>query len=193
MDDWELAESVRYRINGDDLLVDVNRGWQRFAMENGAAHLVSNLVLGRSLWDFVSDAETRCIYEAILQTVRGNKRNISLDLRCDAPARRRFIRLDIAALSRRRVQFVGRVSKIERRDAVALLEPDFDRSTESLMICGWCKSIVLPGGRCLEIEEAVRQLGLFHSHVLPRLNHGVCPSCRAAAMKSLGDDVVVPL
>ncbi len=186
MHDWELAESVRYRINADDLLVDVNRGWQRFAVENKAPHLVSNLVLGRSLWDFVSDAETCRVYQRILKKVRSNKRSVSLDLRCEAPDRRRFIRLDIASLSRCRVQFVGKVLEIERRDMVTLLEPDFDRSADILSICGWYKSVLLPNNRYIEIEEAVHQLGLFQSQVLPRLNHGMCPSCRATAMKSLG-------
>ena len=189
MCDWELTENVRYRINSDDLLVDLAGGWERFALENGAPHLVSNQVLGRPLWDFISDRETLYIYQAILQDVRrnkGNKRMVSLDLRCDAPVRRRFIRLDIAALSKGRVQFVGRVLKTEPRDAVPLLEPSTDRSAETLTICSWCKSVLLPDGHYVEIEEALRQLGLFQAQSFPRLHHGMCPSCRATTM--LGRD-----
>jgi hypothetical protein len=185
MNNWELVDTVRYRINGDDLLVDVDRGWQRFAVENGAPQLLSNHVLGRSLWDFISDVETRAIYQAMLQKVRSNKETVSVELRCDAPDRRRFIRLDITSLSRQRVQFVGTILKVERRDEVPLLEPDGDRSSDILTICSWCKSVLMPDGRYVEIEAAVNQLGLFNAEVLPQLSHGICPSCWTRVTKDL--------
>lgn len=45
-------------------------------------------------------------------------------------------------------------------------------------MCSWCKKVAL-GGQWHEVEDAVRTLNLFSSHELPRISHGMCPTCAA--------------
>jgi hypothetical protein len=179
MDNWELTASVEYRINAQDQLVDPSEDWTRFALENAAPHLVANQVLGRSLWEFISDTATQMLYKALLTKVRSGEARGSVELRCDAPHLRRYIRLAMSPLSNGRVQFIGTVLKVEQRKSIRLLDPLVGRSGELLTMCSWCKSVLLPDGRFVEVEEAVETLGLFQREVLPAVNHGICPTCLA--------------
>lgn len=63
------------------------------------------------------------------------------------------------------------------RDRIAVLEPDRPRSAALLTLCSWCNRGRI-GDRWAEIEEVVAELRLFDAEV-PRLTHGVCPSCVA--------------
>ena len=61
----------RYRVDARDRLVFVDPLWLAFARENGAADLTEQRVIGRSLWDFVADAETIRLYRELHARVRG--------------------------------------------------------------------------------------------------------------------------
>ncbi len=177
MQNWELTARVAYRINARDLLINVSGDWERFALENAAPQLVANQVLGRSLWEFIFDAETRMLYKALLAKVRTGKSPFNVEFRCDASHLRRYIRLTMLPLSKDRVNFVGTVLKVEPRDSIGLLDPDISRSDDLLTICSWCKSVLLPDGRYTEVEEAVDNLGLYQRDAQPALSHGICPAC----------------
>jgi len=177
MHNWELTARVEYRINAQDLLIDFSGDWERFALENAAPQLVANQILGRSLWEFISNVETRMVYKALLAKVRKGKSPFDVEFRCDASDLRRYIRLSMLPLSKNRVQFVGTVLKVEPRDSIGLLDPIISRSDDLFTICSWCKSVLLPDGRYAEVEEAVDNLGLFQRDVQPALSHGICPAC----------------
>jgi|SRR5208282_5806536 len=176
---WELTARVEYRINSQDLLVDVSKDWARFALENAAPSLLADHILGRSLWDFISGAETRMLYQALLARVRSGKSATTVELRCDAPHLRRHIRLVISPMSSGRVRFVGTVVKVEERDSIRLLDPAVTRLGDQITICSWCKDVLLPNGRFVDVETAVEQLGLFQRSEMPTLRQATCPTCLA--------------
>ena len=176
---WELTARVEYRINAKDLLVDVSKDWARFALENAAPSLLANFVLGRSIWDFIYDADTRTLYQVLLAKVRSGKSPSTVELRCDAPHLRRHIRLVISPLSRGRVQFVGTVLSVEERDSIELLDSAVTRSRGQITICSWCKEVLLPNGCFVDVETAVEQLGLFQRSEMPTLRQATCPACLA--------------
>ena len=99
-------------------------------------------------------------------------------LRCDSPSLRRFLRLTISRLSEQEIQFLSHTLRTEPRESVPLLDPSTNRSDELLRMCSWCKRILLPNDRWVEVEEAVTDLELFCLDALPKLTHGLCPACR---------------
>jgi hypothetical protein len=63
-------QTVRYRIDREDRLVELNAGWLTFAAENGGQALQPSAVIGQSLWKFVADPTTRQLYEAMVLRLR---------------------------------------------------------------------------------------------------------------------------
>ena len=62
----------RYRVDATDRINWVDSWWLAFARENGASELTADSVIGRSLWDFVSGADTRRLFKAIHERVRSS-------------------------------------------------------------------------------------------------------------------------
>ena len=56
-------------------------------------------VVGRRLWDFIEDLETRHIYQLLHERVRTRGGPVRLSLRCDAPEHRRLLELSISPAS----------------------------------------------------------------------------------------------
>jgi hypothetical protein len=173
---WQMME---YRIDRQGVLIYVSDSWTQFALDNASPDLVSERVVGQPLLNFVSDSETRHLYEIILERVRNTGVSVVLTLRCDSPSLRRFLQLAMSRLPGQEIQFLSHTLRTEPRESVSLLDPSANRSNDFLKICSWCKRILLPEDRWVEVEEAVAQLELFCRDALPKLTHGICPACRA--------------
>ena len=165
-----------YNIDASNRVVSVTPEWESFAQENQASQLTPEAVCGEPLFRFVCDKETRHLYEMIIERVRRDRRTIVVPFRCDGPSVRRFMELTVSLSSDGNVQFEGRIVSEEDRETVSLLAPAVRRNTEFVVVCSWCKR-VKTSGEWLEVEEAVRQLSLFHADDLPRISHGMCVDC----------------
>jgi hypothetical protein len=169
-----------HRIDATDRLVSVNQPWLDFARENGWPVAAAD-VTGSPLSDFIADRETRHIYRLIIQRARSSGRALSFHYRCDSPDFRRHMQMQVHHDAHTGlVEFRNRVLRLESRPRVQLLEAG-ERSGAAgvLAVCGWCKS-AQAGGQWVEVEEAVRRLGLFEAQSLPLLSHGICPRCLRA-------------
>jgi hypothetical protein len=114
----------------------------------------------------------------LLRRIRGELRSVELPFRCDGPAVRRRMEIQIAAKSSGRfVLFSARLQAEERRDEFQpLLAAETPRSEEMLTMCGWCDRFLV-GAEWIEIEEAVARLELFDLAEMPTVSHSVCPEC----------------
>lgn len=177
VDTYRSLRTYRYVVDDHNRIVEVDEAWLRFARENDAPHLDREAVVGKSLWDFIADLETRIIYDAILDRVRHAPLCVRLPFRCDSPAVRRFMELEIIPLNPGHVAFNSRLLRREKRPPLHLLQPDRRRADRMLIMCGWCKKIELSAVEWVEAEEGVARLGLFDQPLLPRISHGICPSC----------------
>jgi hypothetical protein len=158
------------------MIVIVNEAWLSFADENDARNLTRDFVLGKSLWEFITDKETRHLYQIMLDKVRTSKSAITIPFRCDSPNCRRYMELKIEALTEDLIQFSSRILKQEFRDPNKLLDESENRSNQTLTICGWCKK-VKAGAEWVEVEEAIEYFGLYENVPIPQLTHGMCPTC----------------
>jgi hypothetical protein len=167
--------TVIYRIDAQDNIVFVNNIWEQFAISNDASECASENVLTQSLWDSVSDYASRQIYQEIIHKVRANKR-VAFNFRCDSPEWRRFLEMDITA-QKDEVQFEIRTLKTEQRPPQHILDKNALRSDDFIEICGWCKKVDVGQENWIEVEEAVRTLGIFEQERFPELSHGMCEKC----------------
>lgn len=182
------AADKRVFIHGVDRtgrIISVNDEWVDFARENDAPELVRGLVVGRPLWEFIEDRETRHLSRFLLEKALGSGRTMTIPYRCDSPGVRRFFEMKIVPLDDGTVEFRSRCLKTEAREAQPLLERDAARGEGFITICSWCRRIRL-GDEWVEADEAVRRLDLFASASLPQLTHGLCASCDSLVRGNAG-------
>jgi hypothetical protein len=181
------AECISYHIDSQGRLSYISDRWSRFARRNKAQHLTPSSVLGRPLLTLISDDSTRHIYALMIERSRRDRVRLDFPFRCDAPDRRRFMRMRIFPLEDGGVGFSSCLIREEPRQPVRLLETDAERSGRLVRICSWCKRIETGASEWLEAEAAVQRLNLFDSTRLPGLTHGMCPTCHAAYLQNLAD------
>jgi hypothetical protein len=170
-----------HQIEADDTLSWVNDAWLQFARDNNATHLTREAILGRPLWDFITEATTRHFYQILVQRVRALARVIKLHYRCDSPEKRRFMRMEIHPWGEGRLQFRNWILREEIRPALELLAAPGDGSGRLITMCSWCKRVHNPAaGEWQEPEQAVRQMQLFNCATPPPITHGICPACEKA-------------
>ena len=166
-----------YLVDASDRIVFANNHWYDFARENGAAHLNEKTVPGRVFWDFIVGRETRELYRVLMKSVRERGGTKTIPFRCDAPDRRRHMEMTISHGVDGRLAFTSRIIRQEERDPCPELFPTEPRSGDLLVMCGWCKKVRVDAVVWVEVEEAIKQLRLFHATALPRISHGICDPC----------------
>ena len=179
------AEIV-YRLNAQDEIVYVNEEWSEFAAANDAPDLLAERVLNRPIWDFICDETTEHLYREIVRCVRAGQ-SARFNFRCDAPARRRLMEMNVAGLDGGAVQFETRTIRVDERPRQELLDRYAPRAGGMLRICGWCKRMDIEGERWGELEEAVNTLRLFEYKALPQITHGMCNQCFDDIARKLAD------
>ena len=168
---------IVYHLNADDEVVFVNEAWSRFASANGGDVLLPPMVLRRRLWDFIADASTRHIYRTLFERVRSRAETVRLTFRCDAPALRRLLELELAPLAAGGLLCCVHQLVEEARDPISLLDATRPRTEQLIRMCSWCKRVATPDGAWLQLEVAVTRFGMFVDELPPDLTHGVCPDC----------------
>ena len=175
-----------YRIDATDMIVRLSENWGDFAAANeGAAGCDHCVVVESRLWDFIDSDEVRLLYGILLERIRRDGRPVRLPYRCDAPHERRFLQLEMVPHPEGEVDFHSSLLRVESRDPVRILAADAPRSNEFVKVCSLCKRFVMPDGAWVEVETALKRLGLFDEPLLPRLTHGLCPECYDAAVAEL--------
>lgn len=177
-------QELIYRIDEENLLCEVNAAWTQFALANEGAAVMPERVLGRSLWDFIEDANIRELYRQMVRRARSGS-TAQFDYRCDAPEWHRRFRMTIRATEGGTVEFLSELRWQEPRPRMDMLAVNMPRSESWVRVCGWCQNVALQDGSWVPVEVAVAQLDLLAEEALPRLTHGICPPCHSGMMTQL--------
>lgn len=185
MDPIRPVCEYRYEVDAEDVISSVSSEWLSFAEENGAPDLARDVVIGSSLWTFVAGAETRHLYRSLFGKARDGGLPIAVPFRCDAPERRRFMRLTITPSVHGSLVLIGVLLREEDRRHLRLLERGRGTSADLITMCGWCKRILVEAGEWLDPEAAIDRMGLFELTEVPRITHGICAACMDVVEREL--------
>lgn len=174
-----------HTVGTTGVIVAVNQEWLEFAKENDAPELVREAVVGRPLWDFMTDRETRHISRLLFEKALRSGESITIPYRCDSPGIKRFLEMEIVPMKDGTVEFRSSYLKFEPRTPVSLLDRGASRGGEFITICSWCRRVRL-ANEWVELDEAVRRLDLFSSASLPQLSHGICQDCNRLVHEKTG-------
>lgn len=180
-----MESTVVYTVDASDQIIRVNDAWTSFASHNDGEALLPQHIIGKSLWDYLTDDSTRQIYRRLVSRVRGGAGPAQFAFRCDSPSARRLLEMNIVADADDSVTFVVDPLIIEDRAPVLLLDPHATRSQAIVRLCAWCKRLPGADGRWMEVEEGLSTLGVFESHPMPTISHGICEECQSALLRSL--------
>lgn len=167
---------VSYRINSRGEITFISDERRHCALSNDADSLARKDVLHHSLWDFICDETVRTLYREILRRV-GAGHSLKFNLRCDSPALRRIIEVNITPQENGELQFDNRTIWTEERAPAILFNEDAARINNLLIMCSWCNKIETANGHWQEVEQAVETLNLFELEYLPTISHGMCNVC----------------
>lgn len=172
--------TIRYEIDSEDRIRWVSPSWTPFAQENGGEALDPQTVIGRPLWDYIAGLETKHIFQVLHERVRRSGEPVCFPFRCDSPTLRRELSLTIDALPDGALGFSSITLRELPHGYVAVLDTRrTTRRDELLIVCSWCKRVRLDRGDWAELASCA---GLFDGDPAPpRISHGMCPSCYAAA------------
>ncbi len=166
-----------HTIDNKGRICFVNHAWINFAAENGWS-VSTEEIIGSNLMANIVDPETRHIYNLLINRAREEGQNARFDYRCDSPDCHRLMEMRIYHnQDSDEVEFRSRIISSVKREPIALIDPTHKhRSDEILKMCSWCKS-VWDENTWIELERAVKQLGIMTDQVLPRISHGICNEC----------------
>lgn len=179
----DAESTVIYKIDESDRIVYTNSFWDEFACDNDTPDLTAKKVLKRSLWDFIDDAETRHLHQAIINRVRTNQAARSFPFRCDGPTVRRYMTMEIHPAEDNAIIYHCKIDRIEQRAPILFDEQKEWRSKKQLRMCSWCKKVDVGEDDWQEIEDAIKTLQLFERKLLPEISHTMCDTC----IKTYGD------
>lgn len=168
--------SFFYRTDAKNRIIFVNQEWIDFAQENQAPELKQVNVVGQPLERFITGWETRHLYEIVYERVRQSGQDVLIPFRCDSPEFRREFQMRVSLSEKNCLDFTVRVIRITQRPPNQLLDSLVEHSSESFVICSWCKRIQMESTCWVDIEEAVKMQNLFGA-APPSLTHEVCPDC----------------
>ncbi len=176
----------RYVIDQHGQIVSVSDTWSLVALDNGSADdLKPDDIIGRSLFDFMSDEHCKELYKALIRKVQITGEPSSFPFRCDTPTRRRLMDLRITKTPENQLEFEAELLiDDERPEPCMLLDADRPSSDEEVTICSWCKFVNV-GDNWFEVEDAMKALGLTNESLLPKLKHAVCEQCEGVVWESM--------
>jgi hypothetical protein len=166
---------VWYVIDEFDRLTEASDGYFGFAAQNQFADADADI--GRSLWSAVSDETTRTVQKSLVRRVRRSGQSLALPFRCDSPAVRRELSLEIGTHAGVGwIRFSVQPISEEPRPPQPLLDLSVPRSARTITMCSWCDRFMV-GRAWVEIERAVEELGLMDGAVLPAIGYALCDRC----------------
>ncbi|MEC9491345.1 hypothetical protein [Flexistipes sp.] len=179
------AETIEYKIDKKDRINYIDQAWIRFARLNDCGiKCKKEFVYGMHIFDCICDPETRFLYQTIIETVRNSGKSVKFPFRCDSPAERRFLEMEISPLNYGEILFKSYTLKTEKRCKVNILAKNKEGS-ELITVCSMCKKIKTDKNTWSEVEDALKKLELFLKTKLPQLTHGLCPSCYRRMMDEI--------
>lgn len=181
------SPTIVYRVDAQDRIVSVNGAWNAFASANGGATIVSTRIIGRNLFEFITDATTQQLYRQMLARIRSGQ-DLQYTYRCDSPDRRRLMEMEMRlADDAGSVEFRSVSLEEHARAPLHVSQADGADDAEDTALqrsCGWCNRLEVEG-EWLEIEDALPKLRFMEHERPATLTHGMCDECLARMLAEL--------
>ena len=170
------AVDLDYLLDRDNRVTRLCPQWSGVARERMAAALDDEMVIGRSVWDFVHGGATLRLYDALLSHARRTGRRVQFAYRGDSPDAIRYMRMTLLPGPRGAVRFRSELlHEQSRQRAVYFTHAVYPRHPE-LLQCGLCQKIEHQG-RWYTLAEALAYTDAIDELMPTEVGDTVCDSC----------------
>ena len=173
----KLQTIYRYCLDKADVIVSVDYWWLAFAQENNAPELIEPAVVGKTVWEFISDEPTRTLYKEIHAHVRSSGNTVIVPFRCDSPTLQRYMQLSIGNHQEGQLLCESSLIRAVPQRRLAVLDSREKRSNDVLTMCSFCKRSLIEPSAWLEMEDIALKLRMYEAQTVPELRYTVCPEC----------------
>ncbi|HOK08560.1 MAG TPA: hypothetical protein PLT82_01420 [Candidatus Hydrogenedens sp.] len=174
-------EDIVYKIDENNRITFVNEAWDVFARENNGDEIVSKRIIGRNLFDFISDITVKQIYLDLMEQARNNKK-IKIDFRCDSPTYKRYLTMSIQCNEPNTITFITHLIRKEPQNYKSILDSKVLRVRKVIRMCSWCKKVEFDS-QWLELDEVINKAKIFDSEKAPMITHTICDNCLKSLVK----------
>jgi|GEM_PF-2243643 len=165
-----------YLLDLHDCVTQVCPQWSRVARDRMAFSLDDEMVLGRSVWDFVHGGATQRLYDALIHHVRRTGRKVEFAYRGDSPGTIRYMRMLLLPAPHGSVRFRSELlHEQSRQRCVYFTHAAYPRHPE-LLQCGMCQKLEC-NGRWYTVGEALSYTDLIDELLPTEVGDTICESC----------------
>lgn len=168
--------NLDYRLDRADRVTRLCPQWSELARQRMALRLDEEMVLGRSLWDFVQGGATQRVYDALIQEARRTGRKLTFNYRGDSPGTIRYMRMTLLPGYQGIVRFRSELlHEQSRQRAVYFTHAAYPKRPE-LLQCGLCNRFD-HNGRWHTLDDLLRQTDLIDELMPTEVGDTVCDGC----------------
>ena len=174
-----LADSLFFRIDEDDVIVDIGGEWDKFARENEGSHIFKTRVLGTKLYQHIKGETSRSFVWTILDAVRKLERPIERSYRCDSPACKRFMAMRVTPEPDKKLLLEHRLVSTEAFEHPHRFTFSTKRTSSRLTRCSMCNRLQIDGvwkEPEIALSGAAKPVGAATLVI-----YSVCLDCKTAA------------
>lgn len=136
-----INNSTKYTRNDAEEIVTVGRNWDSFARENDSPpELLSDNILHRSFWDFVSGDALQHDYRRLIARARAGE-TLEFSFRCDSPSHRQYMKFTMAPIAGSGVEFVTETVSTQQRQFQQVFDATSARTDGVVVACSWCNKL----------------------------------------------------
>ena len=168
--------NMDYLLDCDDRVTKLCPHWSEQARQRMALKLDDEMVLGRSLWDFVQGGATQRLYDTLIQQARRTGRKLSFNYRGDSPDTIRYMRMILLPGYHGIVRFRSELLHEQTRQrAVYFTHAPFPRHPE-LLQCSLCHRLE-HNGRWYTLDDLIRLTDAIDELMPTEVGDTVCDGC----------------
>ena len=184
-----MKNDVKYKLDPHDRIIEVNETWDLFACENGAEELVTEHIIGQSLFKHIVGDPTQMYVQTLLGYVRTVQTPVSRDYRCDSDNQKRFMQMHLIPAPNKCIRLEHKTIRIE--PILPAISFQYQPKSALIIRCSVCNKIRGEGQIWLDVEQAVLDNKVFQERVNPTV-YTVCPTCKTSLPVSLKHKVCQP-
>ena len=168
--------NLDYLLDRGDRVTKVCSHWSDLARQRMAMQLDEEMVLGRSLWDFVQGGATQRLYDTLIHHARTTGRKLTFNYRGDSPSAIRYMRMVLLPGHHGVVRFRSELlHEQSRQRSVYFTHVAYPQHPE-LLQCGLCNRLE-HNGRWYTLEDALRTTDAIDDLFPTEVGDTVCDGC----------------
>ena len=167
-----------YWLDEDEKIIKVHAKWDAFAQENDGALALAKKVLGKPIWTFVVEDNTRLWLRALLNLAKLCDKVVERAYRCDSPTLKRYMTMIIEPLGEGKLKVIHRLERTEPIEPAIPFCYSSDSRLLRLTRCSVCNRIAV-NNKWYDVASKEVRAKMEENKPL-MISYSVCGDCTIA-------------